>query len=85
MGDVTTDRAHDVDIDVAVVRAQGDFLVHLSAPGGRYTLCGRSLRARTPHKSFREAGCDDCLGTALEVGQIAARESDRAWINLLRV
>lgn len=73
------------DNSVVVARAQGDFLVHLTSPGRRYALCGRTLRTRVPHKSFREAGCRDCLSVAISDGQIAARETDQAWINLLRV
>ena len=79
--------AHQLDtsVELVVARAQGDFLVHLVAPGQNHALCGQRLRSRPPYKSFREAGCGDCLTTALHRGQIAARESDRAWINLQRV
>ena len=75
----------DTSVELVVARAQGDFMVHLVVPGQNRAVCGRALRSRAPHKSFREAGCEDCLRAALEAGRIAARESDRAWINLLRV
>ena len=75
----------DTGVELLVARAQGDFMVHLVAPGQNRAACGRALRSRAPHKSFREAGCGDCLASALREGRVAARESDRVWINLLRV
>jgi hypothetical protein len=70
---------------LSVARTQADALVHLTEPDGRRSLCGRELRMRRPHKSFREAGCSWCRQKAIDSGRIAAREGDKSWINLLRV
>lgn len=75
----------DVAIELAVVRANGDFRMYLATEGQARSLCGQALRARPPHKSFRQAGCPDCLSAARDTGHVAAREGDRTWINLLRV
>ena len=72
-------------IDLVVVRVVGDFLVHLTEQWRHRSLCGRTLRSRPPLKSFRRAACAACLSSALDDGQIAVLEGDRAWINLLRV
>lgn len=71
--------------DLVVARANGDFRVHLAAGGRDRSLCGQELRPRPPHKSFRQAGCPDCLSAARDAGQVAAREGERSWINLLRM
>ena len=71
--------------DLSVARARGDFRVHLVTPQASRALCGQQLRPQPPHKSFRDAGCPDCLTAALDAGHIATREGERAWINLQRV
>ena len=71
--------------DVVVARAMGDFRVHLAEEDSQTCLCGQPRRARHPHLSFRDAGCRECLSAARDTGQIAAREGDRSWINLLRL
>jgi hypothetical protein len=72
-------------VGLVVARTQGDFLVHLGVPAGGQSLCGQVLRPRPPQKSFREAGCRQCLGIALGAGHVAVLEGDRSWINLRRV
>lgn len=71
---------------LTVVRTQGDLLAHLAPRGGTEyeSLCGRPLRARPPHRSFRRSGCQACLLAALAAGHVVAQE-DRAWLNLNRI
>jgi hypothetical protein len=75
----------DIDVDLVVARAHGDFLVHLAEQGRTRSLCGQVLRSRPPHKSFRDAGCRTCLASARDAGEFAAREGARAFISLLRI
>ncbi len=73
---------------LSVVRAHGDFRLHLATlPHGPHmqSLCGQNVRARPPHKSFREAGCADCVTAAVDAGHLAVLEGDRSWINLRRL
>ena len=71
--------------DVVVTRVIGDHLVHLVTSGKALSLCGHPTRVRPPRKSFREAGCEECLRVALALGHLAALEGDRSWINLRRL
>ena len=84
LSDMTDTLARPV-ADLVVARAHGDLQVHLAEQGWDQTLCGEVVGALPPSKRFRDAACDTCLTLALHAGQIAAREGDRSWINLLRV
>lgn len=72
-----------VALDLVVARVNGDVRMHLAVERDELSLCGRARRLRPPHKSFREAGCPDCLSVARDAGHVAVREGDRTWISLL--
>ncbi len=82
---VTKTSAADPTTGLTVARVQGDFLVHLVAHPQRRSLCGQSVRANPPHKSFREAGCATCAAAAIDAGHLAVLDGERSWINLRRL
>lgn len=64
-------------------RAHGDSLVHLGDYADFALLCGRARDPRPALKSFRVAGCRECLVAARDAGHCYVSESAQTWINLV--
>jgi hypothetical protein len=56
-----------------------------SLTGGRYTVCGLLVAQERPRNLFRADPCAACVNAARDLGYIAGREVDGAYINLVRL